>query len=205
MMWESVINNNKDTLQKLLKCGVDPNITDANGEPLFFTLIVNEDLESLKMLLDYCDVNTENEDGRTSLMLAIEMDDLETIRVLIKAGARVNKKYNSGKTPLLLALEEGKFRISEYLIKHGSDVNEMDDLGQTALHLVATGQHNDCTKIVKILFHCGYVMKEADKWICPEDLIGNKRLQSKQSKILHKIKTIWKMITREDNVITRGS
>ncbi|XP_048772787.1 ankycorbin-like [Ostrea edulis] len=204
-MWECVINSNLGALKKMLKCGIDPNITDENGEPLIFTIIVNGDLESLKMLLAYCDVNIENKDGRSALMLAIEMDDVEMIKALIKAGARVNKSDNSGKTPLLLALEEGKFKIAEYLIKHGSDVNEMDCLGQTALHLVATGEHNDCTKIVKILFHCGYVMKEADKWICAEDLIGSKRLQSKNAKLLHKIKRFWKSFVREDNVIPRES
>ncbi|XP_048772785.2 ankycorbin-like [Ostrea edulis] len=188
-MWECVINSNLGALKKMLNCGVDPNITGENGEPLIFTIIVNGDLESLKMLLVYCDVNIENKDGRSALMLAIEIGDVEMIKALIKAGGRMNKRDNSCNTPLLLALEEGKFRITEYLIKHGSDVNEMDGLGETALHLVATGKHNDCTKIVKILFHCRYVMKEADKWICPEDLMGNKRLQSKNAKLLHKIKT----------------
>jgi hypothetical protein len=117
----------------------------------------------------------------------------------------MNKKDNSGKTPLLLALEEGKFKIAEYLIKHGSDVNEIDDLGQSALHLVATGEHNDCAKIVKILLRCGYVMKESDKWICNEDLITNKSYQSKKSKVFHKIKTLWNGFVREDNVIQRES
>jgi ankyrin repeat protein len=86
MLWECVINKNKGTLQKLLKFGVDPNAVDENGEPMIFTLVVNGDLELLKMLLDYCDVNIEDRDGRTSLMLAIEMDDMEAIRILIKAG-----------------------------------------------------------------------------------------------------------------------
>jgi hypothetical protein len=104
-----------------------------------------------------------------------------------------------------LALEEGKFKIAEYLIKHGSDVNEVDDLGQSALHLIATGEYNDCAKIVKILFNCGYVMKETDKWISHDDLINNKRLRSKQSKILHKIRKYWNLLSGENNIITKGS
>jgi ankyrin repeat protein len=51
-----------------------------------FAVIVNGDLESLKMLLAYCDINTENADGRSPLMLAVEMDDIEIIKTLIKAG-----------------------------------------------------------------------------------------------------------------------
>ncbi|XP_062601272.1 GA-binding protein subunit beta-1-like [Saccostrea cucullata] len=106
------------------------------------------------------------------------MGDIDIVKVLIKAGARVDCKDNSGKTPLLLALEDGKFKIAEYLIKHGSDVNEVDDLGQSALHLVVSGQHNDCARIIRILFKCRYVMKDVDNWLSPEDLAANQKLQS---------------------------
>lgn len=53
--------------------------------PLFFTPIVDGDLDKW-MLLAYCDVNIENEDGRSPLIMAIGMDDLEMIKSLTKAG-----------------------------------------------------------------------------------------------------------------------
>lgn len=57
-----------------------------DGEPLLFTPIVHGDLEILKVLLSYCDVNIESKDGRTALMLAVQMGDMEMVKALIKAG-----------------------------------------------------------------------------------------------------------------------
>ena len=91
----------------------------------------------------------------------------------------------TGKTPLLLALDHGRFRIAEYLIKHGSDVNAVDDLGQSALHFVVASDQKNCVKIVKILFHCGYVMNECDSCLGLENIIGIKMKESKYVKIMH--------------------
>jgi ankyrin repeat protein len=96
MLWECAVNSNLSALKKLLNCGVDPNVADENGEPLMFAVIVNGDLESLRMLLAYCDINTENADGRSPLMLAVEMDDIEIIKTLIKAGLYISS-YSKGK------------------------------------------------------------------------------------------------------------
>ena len=114
---------------------------------------------------------------------------------LLLIGARLDCKDMSGKTTLLLALDNGRFGIAEYLIKHGSDVNVVDDLGQSALHFVAASDRKDCMKIVKILFHCGYVMKECDNWLGSEDIIGNKMKEPKYVKLLHKMKMSLKTIT----------
>ena len=100
----------------------------------------------------------------------------------------------TGKTPLLLALDHGRFGIAEYLIKHGSDVNAVDDLGQSALHFVVASDRKDCIKIVKILFHCGYVMKECDSCLGLEDIIGIKMEESKYVKMMHKMNMSLKTI-----------
>ncbi|XP_061193099.1 putative ankyrin repeat protein RF_0381 [Saccostrea echinata] len=202
---ETVFSGDIIALQKVLKSGVDVNVLDENGEPLLFTPIVNGDMDTLKVLLPHTDVNMTNDDCRTALMIAVEMNDIDMVKKLIKSGADVNRKDNSGKTSLLIALEDGNFKIAEYLIKHGSDVNVVDNLGQSALHLVATGEHNDCTKIVKILLNCGYVMKDSDNWLCPEDLISNPKLQSKYFKLMHKVKMSLKAISKCDIIIPVGS
>ena len=114
--------------------------------------------------------------------------------IFLLIGARLNCQDMTGKTPLLLALDHGRFRIAEYLIKHGSDVNAVDDLGQSALHFVAASDRKDCIKIVKILFHCEYVMKECDNWLGSED-ISNKMKEPKYAKMLHKMKMSLKTIS----------
>lgn len=118
-------------------------------------------------------------------------------------GARVDCRDSSGKTPLLLALENGNFKIAEYLIKHGSDVNDIDDLGQSGLHLIATGGHTDCARIVKILFKCGYVMKDVDNWLSPEDLVANPNLQYTYFKLIQDVKAVIKVNSMESLAIPR--
>ncbi|XP_062575499.1 ankycorbin-like [Saccostrea cucullata] len=204
-LMEAVYNGDTTALQKIIKSGSNVNVLDENGEPLIFIPIVNGDMDTLKVLLPYADTSMTNDDGRTLLMVAVEMNDMDMVKKIVKSGADVNKKDNSGKTAILIALEGGNFKIAEYLIKHGSDVNVVDDLGQSALHLVATGEHNDCTKIVKILFNCGYQMKDIDNWLSPEDLISNRKLKSKYYKLIHKVKTSLKAISNCDHIIPVGS
>ncbi|XP_062575496.1 putative ankyrin repeat protein RF_0381, partial [Saccostrea cucullata] len=172
-LMKAVYKGDTTALQRIIKSGANVNVLDENGEPLIFTPIINGGMDTLKVLLPYADTNMTNDDGRTVLMVAVEMNDMDMVKRIMKSGADVNKNDNSGKTPLLIALEGGTFKIAEYLIKHGSDVNVVDDLGQSALHLVATGKNNDSTKIVKILFNCGYQMKDIDNWLSPEDLMSN--------------------------------
>ncbi|XP_052675118.1 serine/threonine-protein phosphatase 6 regulatory ankyrin repeat subunit B-like [Crassostrea angulata] len=174
---------------------------DANGEPLSFTAIVNGDMETLSFLIGHSDVNLASEDGRTALMIAVEMNDMSMVKKLIKSGARVDSKDNSGKTPLLLALENGNFNIAEYLIKHGSDVNEVDHLGQSALLFVANADCYGSSKIVKILICCGYVLKDCDSWLCLDSFTKNKTKESKYGNLIHKLKQSLKIMSNSKSKI----
>ena len=90
--------------------------------------------------------------------------DLETVQVLVSAGADVNETAPDGGTPLLVALmrgtEEGLWRrpggrnqdVAIYLLEHGADPN-LAEAGYTALHVAsATRQHRAVTTL---LAHAG--------------------------------------------------
>src|SRR5262245_63059437 len=53
------------------------------------------------------DVNAPQADGSTALHWAVERDDVQTVDLLIKAGARVNAKTREGVMPLQLAAVNG--------------------------------------------------------------------------------------------------
>ena len=53
------------------------------------------------------DVNTTEADGTTALHWASHRDDLESARLLIRAGANVNAANDLGATPLWIACESG--------------------------------------------------------------------------------------------------
>ena len=91
--------------------------------------------------------------GFTPLLYAAMSGDLDTVRILVSAGADLNETAADGTTPLIVTLqrgiEEGLWRlpggrnqhIAAYLLAHGADPN-LSEAGYTALHVAsATGQH----------------------------------------------------------------
>ena len=49
--------------------------------------VANRNVNCVLLFVGRCDPNAVNDQGRTPLMLAVEMDDVRIIRRLIKAGA----------------------------------------------------------------------------------------------------------------------
>ena len=92
--------------------------------------------------------------GFTPLLYAAMSGDLDTVRILVSAGAGVNETAADGTTPLIVTLqrgiEEGLWRlpggrnqhVAAYLLERGADPH-LAEAGYTALHVAsATGQHD---------------------------------------------------------------
>ncbi|XP_048779192.1 ankyrin repeat domain-containing protein 29-like [Ostrea edulis] len=167
-----VNNGNYSTVKKQLKSGADPNIYDEEGNPLLFLPIINGDDEMLDILLSFetCNINILSHDLRTPLLIAVELNDLEFVKSLVKSGANIDCTDSSGKTPLLLALEEGRFEIAEYLIKKGCNVNAVDGLGQSALQFVANSSHSHCIRMVDKILKNGFNLEDNNEWIPAADV-----------------------------------
>lgn len=99
---------------------------------------------------------SENEERIVVLDIVADRH-IETIKMLVTAGADVNAKTNDGATPLRLAAFHGCADIIEVLLATGADINVRDDEGWTPLHEVACGGY---TEIVRTLITAG-----ADKTI----------------------------------------
>lgn len=98
--------------------------------------------------------------GFTPLLYAAMSGDLETVQVLVSAGADVNETAPDGTTPLIVTLlrgiEEGLWNlpggrnqdVAIYLLEHGADPN-LADAGYTALHVAsATRQHDAASALL---------------------------------------------------------
>lgn len=59
----------------------------------------------------------------TALIYATRANDLESVKVLLAAGADVNEVSGYGWSPLLVATQNRYYRLGAYLIEHGADVN----------------------------------------------------------------------------------
>ncbi len=102
-------------------------------------------------LQDSPNVNETNWMGKTPLMHAIQSQNIESIQLLIQAGADVNQPtysindigykyetfaregYAGKRTPLMYAAWQGTKESIEYLIQQGADIQSRDTKGDTAL------------------------------------------------------------------------
>jgi ankyrin repeat protein len=101
-----------------------------------YTAIRNNDLPKLKSLTSGKNPGTPDDRGRTPLMLAAGVGNIDAMKVLIEAGADVNGADSFGATPLMFGIRDiAKVRV---LTDAGARVNEKSKQNQTALLLAAS-------------------------------------------------------------------
>jgi ankyrin repeat protein len=77
----------------------------------------------------------------TALTYAARANDLDSVKVLLEAGANVNQTSGYGWSPLLVATQNRYYKLGAYLMDHGADVNLTNKGGWTPLYL-ATDNRN---------------------------------------------------------------
>ena len=119
--------------QFLLKLGVNPNATNMDGDTVAHTLV--------------SPLNRHNFHKRCSVLAKMKM--------LIEAGADLNKVNAEGKTPLYVLLERRGDTVStfiktmsELLVQNGADINIPDNNGKTIYDVAF--QEGD-TKLLKVI------------------------------------------------------
>src|SRR5687768_4303802 len=114
-----------DEVRRLLDSGVDPNSTDEYGSG---TLLTFNPAMIEYLLSRGADPNTQtNENGASILAGLAYVNELECVRILLRAGANPNHgRDESGETPLHHALaKDGADRILlvKLLLDQGADSN----------------------------------------------------------------------------------
>ncbi len=95
--------------------------------PVWYAVARGRNLPLLRFLLK------SGASAEHSLWAASFHQDLDMLRVLIDAGARLDA-VAEGETPLLGAVKYSKFKAAAWLLDAGSDPDFQDDRGMTALH-----------------------------------------------------------------------
>ena len=75
------------------------------------------------LLAQRVNVNVSQVDGTTALHWAAYVDDAETAKLLVEAGAKVKAENRYGVAPLSLACMNGSNAIVELLLASGADPN----------------------------------------------------------------------------------
>ncbi len=99
------------------------------------------------LLQQKADVNGPQGDGMTALHWAAFNDDLESVKMLIAAGANIKAATRDGSiTPLLIACTNGNAPVIETLLNAGADANSASAEGATALMKAAVSGNADAVK-----------------------------------------------------------
>ena len=127
-------------------------LTENNYEELlYFNLLRILDITANEVF------NYEKEDGVMtklfSLFRAIDENDIEAIKMLVKLGIDINDTTEKGYTPLFLAARNGYTGILQFLLKSGGDIEARYDNRHiyrfsTSLHIACEYNHADTATIL---------------------------------------------------------
>ena len=85
--------------------------------------------------------------GNTPLIFAARAGDLDSVKLLVDAGADVNQLSAFGTSPIIMAIHGGNAAALEYLLENGADI-ESNDSGHTALHAAVQRGNLDAVNIL---------------------------------------------------------
>ena len=127
---------------------VDVNHEDNDGS----TAVHSADV--VRVLIDAgADIDTTDNDGRSSLLVASQRGHLRVVQVLLRAGADVCVTDDEGDTCLTLAANFGCTEtVRTLLCMPEVDVNQSNNSGFTPLHRAVLEQHAD---VVQVLIDAG--------------------------------------------------
>lgn len=140
-------SNDTEAIQ-LDKGGSEEVKTDVTGELL--KAAEKGDIKVLRKVLEQkVDINAQDANKRTALMIATYNQDAEAAKLLIEAGADVNIQDSMQNTPFLYAGAEGYLDILKLTIQAGADPSILNRYGGTAL--IPAAEHGHVEVIEELL------------------------------------------------------
>lgn len=148
---KAVLNGNFETVKALLQTPNIINSLDGNNNTPLHAAMVNPNPEMIQvLLLNNADPNIKNSHKMTPLHLAVcKKNGLAVVRLLIEAGAKINKADKYGNTPLHIAARYGYQDILEELLKAGANVAAMNNEFQMPLALAKRFSHKHCANLLE--------------------------------------------------------
>ena len=127
-------------VESLLQRGADPNVR-----------LVQQELNLIQLAKQQF-LHQEYDRYPPPLLMAMEKDQREIVRSLVRHGADVRVKDDSGRTALMDACWEGDYDFARELVAKGVDWRAVDIMGTTAL---ANSCRHDDDRIARMLLDLG--------------------------------------------------
>ena len=100
-------------------------------------------------LLDKCDLQKRDLQGRTAWHHAAETGSLHVVNLLASNKASsLNLQDNERMTALHLAAQNGRTKVVGYLLKLGEKIHAMDERGETAVDMAAWNGHEETVLVL---------------------------------------------------------
>jgi ankyrin repeat protein len=177
--WEKLLgacqSGDIDTLSEMMPIGsYVMNRRGKLGSPPLTVAAVHGQIDTIKWLLSHgAIIDAEDEDGSTALHCAVGAGIIESVDVLIKAGADINyprKPYGwESVTPLAYAVGEGYADIVELLLANDAKLFYPDIYSESGLEIISTRKarrfkymHYSVTAVALIVV--GYTSFLLGKW-----------------------------------------
>ena len=119
------------------------------GKTPLLEAVQQSDTAAVKRLLRDADVNAAESDGSRPLHWAVQKNEVEIAKLLLKAGAEATSTNRYGITPLWLACQNGNSALVELLLSAGADPNTRQIGGETVLMTAARSGNLDA--VAKLL------------------------------------------------------
>jgi len=136
--WLTSVDNNLSIFDLLVENIPQEIVRKNNYHFMVFKQAISEGhIEAIKKILDHkFDVNMQNGNGVTPLILAAKEGNTEVVELLIKTGSDVNHK-SIYETALMQAVSQGYKTTVKILLDNKADVNAQIHGGETAMwHLI---------------------------------------------------------------------
>ncbi|SDN75878.1 hypothetical protein SAMN05518871_107146 [Psychrobacillus sp. OK028] len=107
---------------------------DETMNKQLFEAVEAKDLDAVRGLLkESVDINAQDEQGRTAIMIATYANDADMVKLLVDAGANVDIQDDMLNNPFLYAGAEGYMDILKLLIAAGADPTITNRYGGVAI------------------------------------------------------------------------
>ncbi len=179
-----------DALELLLKHGAALNCKDFFGNTPLMLAIKYEGYEEVKLLMEHfkkhnkdaqiLDVDMENKEGETGLMMAASKGDVRSLRLLLQCGASADLQDARGRTALMNAAEKNEVQCIKELLASGASKDIEDNRGEKAVDIARYYSYGKC---VQLLDENGGVNVEEDQNTKINDEITKTELCSLASKV----------------------
>ena len=149
-LYEAVLHEEFENIDRLLKAGVDVNIRFEDGyTPLVVAAVVGHLEIALFLIEKGANVNVRNlESGKSLLEMAAWEGNMKMASVLLDNGANVNSRNKVGLTPLMTAALNGHTKMVVKLLEKDANVNARDINDFTPLMLAVLENHIDTVLVL---------------------------------------------------------